>query len=462
MEIFYEIMGVNNKDGISMNNEYRDYPYFIIAPDDEAIYKDAQEAAEAFQKAIKRPNRTQVMVMTAPGIGHEVAGVNANGQAYLNTLDFQSSPMTQSFQNAYRNLPAPAAETAPESERPYYAVHGNNTKFYDAEKAAEAFYKAGSSPSIQAMVMKGVGYGHEVAGNNGRGEAFLNKLDFQNDPMTKAFQSAWEKLVEVLGPRPITEPAPQVAAPEPIVQAVAEPVTAAPAVEVAAPEAPQEPEYFSVPGESTKYYDAHEAALAFHKAQKTAHTSVSVMKGVGYGHEVAGVNSQGDAFLNKLDFQSHPMTQEFQKAYQAILDHEAKLNGPWYSVNGSSTKYFDAKEAAQAFHASEKNSQSNVMVMSGPGYGFESARVNSDGQAYLNKLEFQSNPMQIEFQKAYEEILANEKANTVAAQSPTLLAVIDLAKSDSLSTYMDKDLMSELLNKPAPATKKHEDSALSH
>jgi hypothetical protein len=68
--------------------------------------------------------------------------------------------------------------------------------------------------------------------------------------------------------------------------------------------------------------------------------------------------------------------------------------------------------------------------------------------------------MQIEFQKAYEEILENEKANTVAAQKPTLLAVIDLAKSDSLSTFMDDDLMAELLKKPAQATKRHDDAAL--
>jgi hypothetical protein len=446
-------------------NENRNYPYFVVTPDDDSIYRDAQEAVKAFHKAIKRPNQTMVMVMTAPGIGHEVAGVNANGDTYLNTIDFQSSAMTQAFQSAYRQIPAPSAapEVAAPAEKPYYAVNGFGNKFYDAQLAAEAFYDAGSSPSNQAMVMKGVGYGHEVAGNNANGQAFLNKLDFQSDPMTKAFQSAWEGLVATRGPRPVNEPKPQVVAPEAVAQAV-EPQVVAPVVVppvIAAPEVvkPAEPAYFSVPGDSTKYYDAQQAAMAFHKGPKNPHSEVMVMKGIGYGHQVAGVNSQGDAYLNKLDFQDHDMTKAFQKAYQDILDHEAKLNGPWYEIIGDATKYFDAKEAAQAFHASQMHPHSSIMVMSGPGYGFEAAGVNSEGQRYLNQKDFQSNPMQIAFKEAYEEVLANEKTKQAAA-SPILRAVIDLSKSDSLSTFMDDDLMEKITKKPVSKT--HEGSDLVH
>jgi hypothetical protein len=456
-----------------MNNDYRNYPYFVVTPDDDSIYRDAQEAAEAFSRAKKRPHMTQVMVMTAPGMGYQVAGVNANGEAFLNLLDFQSSQMTQDFQSAYRQIPCEPKVTDPvqPAERPYFSVSGNSTKFYDAPSAAQAFYDAGNTPSTQVLVMKGVGYGHEVAGNNTLGQAFLNKLDFQNDAMTKAFHSSWEKLIEALGPRPVVaQQAPVIApidpilvapqAPEPVIAPAAEaPDVPGPIVATPEPEKPAEQAYFSLPGDSTNYYDAKEAATAFHKSPKVEHTSVSVIKAVGIGHEVAGVNGRGEAFLNKLDFQDHVMTKAFQKAYQDILDHEAKHNGPWYEITGDPTKYFDAQEAAKAFQASPKALHSTVMVMSGPGYGFEAAGVNNEGQTYLNQKDFQSNPMQIAFKEAYEEVLANEKAK-LAAASPILRAVIDLSNSDSLSTFMDEDLMEKITKKPA--VKKHEGSQLTH
>lgn len=337
----------------------REYPFYTITSDSESIYKDAQDVAQAFFKAEKRPNQTQVMVMTSPGMGYEVAGVNASGDTYLNLMDFQSSQMTQDFQAAYRMGP------------------------------------------------------HE----------------------------------------------PVVVAP-----AVAEPVAVAALPErvLAVPEAPKPgaPEYFSLHGDSTQYYDSHEAAMAFHKGPKIPNTAVSVMKGVGYGHEVAGVNSRGDAFLNTLEFQGHEMTIAFQKAYQDILAKEAKLNGPWYEVSGDPTKYFDAQEAAKAFQASVKTRHSTVMVMSGPGYGFEAAGVNNEGETYLNQKDFQSNPMQLAFKAAFGEILSNEQANTPPSAEPTVIDVIELTQSDSLRTSMDVDLMKKLFGKP-PA-KEFEASQLIH
>jgi hypothetical protein len=338
----------------------REYPFYTITSDNESVYKDAQAVVQAFFKAEKRPNQTQVMVMTAPGMGYEVAGVNASGDTYLNLMDFQSSQMTQDFQAAYRMGPTEPVLVAP-------------------------------------------------------------------------------AVIE-----------PQVVA------------TALPAPVLAAPETPKPgaPEYFSLHGDSTQYYDAHEAAMAFHKGPKIPNTAVSVMKGVGYGHEVAGVNSRGDAFLNTLEFQGHEMTKAFQAAYQDILAKEAKLNGPWYEVSGDPTKYFDAQEAAKAFQASEKTPHSTVMVMSGPGYGFEAAGVNNKGETYLNQKDFQSNPMQLAFKQAYGEILANEQVKTSPSVGPTVIDVIELTQSDSLRTSMDPELMKKLFGKPP--VKEYEASQLIH
>lgn len=327
----------------------REYPFYVITTDNQSVYKDAQAVAQAFFSGEKRPNQTQVMVMTAPGMGYEVAGVNAHGVPYLNLMDFQSSQMTQDFQAAYRLGLA--------------------------------------EPSVKAPAMA----------------------------------------------------EPKVAS------------TASPAPSIATPEAatPAATEYFSLHGDSTQYLDAHEAAMAFHKGPKTANTSVSVMKGVGYGHEVAGVNSRGEAFLNTLEFQNHEMTKAFQKAYQDILAKEARLNGPWYEISGDPTKYFDAQEAAKAFQSSAKTPQSTVMVMSGPGYGFEAAGVNNEGKTYLNQKDFQAHPMQLAFKEAYSEILANKPTRPIPGAGPTIIDVIELSQSDSLSTVMDDDLMKKLFGKQA-------------
>jgi hypothetical protein len=338
----------------------REYPFYVITSDIESFYKDAQDAAQAFFSGVKRPNQTQVMVMTSPGMGYEVAGVNVRGDTYLNLMDFQSSQMTKDFQAAYHLGP-----TEPVVEAPAIA-----------------------EPQVAARVL----------------------------------------------------PAPVLAAPE-----VPKPAAS---------------EYFSLHGDSTQYYDAHDAAMAFHKGPKTPNTSVSVMKGVGYGHEVAGVNSRGEAFLNALEFQGHEMTKAFQTAYQDILAKEARLNGPWYEVSGDPTKYFDAQEAAKAFQASEKTPHSTVMVMSGPGYGFEAAGVNNEGETYLNQKDFQSHPMQLAFKEAYGEILTNEQANTPPSAGPTVIDVIELTQSDSLRTSMDPELMKKLFGKPP--VKEYEASQLIH
>lgn len=432
------------------------YPHYTVG---KSTYFDASEAARAFYHQSQGAT-LDVSVAQEPGVSFEVAGVNAEGQRYLNQLYFQNHPMMTAFKQAYTQV-LEQAQLAPEDVAPEgypkYTVGGRD--FDDAASAAKAYHNAPATQhEASVMVMQRPGTGFEVAGANPEGGKYLNQLDFQNHPMMTDFKASY---AEVAAVHPVVD-LPVEASP-PVVESIAVAAPVAPRVDPVPVEPP-----ISTAVEITHegypryevgnqvYPDAKSAAEAFLAIDPVdPKATAMVYQSPGMGFELGGVNSRGEKYLNQLDFQSHPMTVDFKQQYadieaqaQARQDIEtARANGyPHFNVNGE--KFFDPKEAAAAFNKIEgvpHVTQVHIVRNAGDGMGIDAGGVGGDGRKFVNNLDFQSNPQLIAFKQAFANIGKEMDGQTIEQPLNGLLS--KLHNAEGLKTNLSGKVFEQFSEK---------------
>lgn len=442
------------------------YPHYQVG---KSTYLDAREAARAFYLQSEGEN-LDVSVAQEPGVSFEVAGVNVEGQRYLNQLYFQNHPMMTAFKQAYTQV-LEQAQVAPEDVAPEgypkYTVGGRD--FDNAASAAKAYHDAPTTQhEASVMVMQRPGMGFEVAGANREGAKYLNQLDFQNHPMMTDFKASY---AEVVAAHPVVDL--PIEASQPVVESIAVAAPVAPQVEPVSVEPPVTTAGAEITHEgypryevgSQVYPDAKSAAEAFLAIDPADPKSTAmVYQSPGMGFELGGVNSRGEKYLNQLDFQSHPMTVDFKQQYadieaqaQARQDIEtARANGyPHFNVNGE--KYFDPKEAAAAFNKIEgvpHVTQVHIVRNAGDGMGIDAGGVGGDGRKFVNNLDFQSNPQLMAFKQAFADI-GKEMDGQKAEQSLNGL-LSKLVNGEGLKTNLNGKVFEQFSEK---ATRKVADAS---
>lgn len=428
------------------------YPHYQVG---QSTYSDAREAARAFYLQ-SETERLDVSVVQAPGMSFEVAGINAEGQRYLNQLYFQNHAMMTDFKAAYSQVleqAQVAPETAVPQGYPKYTVGGR--EYSDAASAAKAYHDAPAKQfEASVMVMQVPGMGFEVAGANLEGTKYLNQLDFQNHPMMTDFKASY---AEVVAAHPVIEAPIEVALPVVELVAVAAPI--APQAEPVPVEAPviNHEGYPRYEVGNQVYPDAKSAAEAFQAIDPAdPKATAMVYQSPGMGFELGGVNSRGEKYLNQLDFQSHPMTVDFKQQYadieaqaQARKDIEAaRASGyPHFNVNGE--KFFDPKEAAAAFSKIEgvpHVTQVHIVRNADDGMGIDAGGVGGDGRKFVNNLDFQSNPQLISFKQAFADI-GKEMEGQKAEQAPLNNLLSKLGNSEGLKTNLNGKVFEQFSEK---------------
>jgi hypothetical protein len=438
------------------------YPHYQVG---QSTYSDAREAARAFYLQ-SETERLDVSVVQAPGMSFEVAGINAEGQRYLNQLYFQNHPMMTDFKAAYsqelEQAPVAPEAAAPEGY-PKYTVGGR--EYSDAASAAKAYHDAPAKQfEASVMVMQVPGMGFEVAGASLEGTKYLNQLDFQNHPMMTDFKASY---AEVVAAHPVVEAPVEVAQPVVASVAVAAPIApqVQPAPVIAAAAEITHEGYPRYEVGNQVYPDAKSAAEAF-QAIDPANPKATAMvyQSPGMGFELGGVNSRGEKYLNQLDFQSHPMTVDFKQQYadieaQAQARHDidaARASGyPHFNVNGE--KYFDPKEAAAAFNKIEgvpHVTQVHIVRNAGDGMGIDAGGVGGDGRKFVNNLDFQSNPQLMAFKQAFADI--GKEMDGQKAERPLNGLLSKLVNGEGLKTNLSGKVFEQFSEK---ATRKVADAS---
>jgi hypothetical protein len=434
-----------------------EYPHYKVG---KSTYSDASEAARAFHHQ-SLGETLDVSVAQEPGVSFEVAGVNVEGQRYLNQLYFQNHPMMTAFKQAYTQV-LEQAQLAPEDVAPEgypkYTVGGRD--FNNATSAAKAYHSAPATQrEASVMVMQRPGMGFEVAGANLEGTKYLNQLDFQNHAMMTAFKASY---AEVVAAQLVVDV--PVEASQPVVESIAVAAPVAPQVDRVSFEPPVTAAAAEIPQEGYPRYevgnqvypDAKSAAEAFHAIDPAdPKATAMVYQSPGMGFELGGVNSRGEKYLNQLEFQSHTMTVDFKQQYaeldaqaQSLKDIEtARANGyPHFNVNGE--KFFDPKEAAAAFSKIEgipHVTQVHIVRNAGDGMGIDAGGVGGDGRKFVNNLDFQSNPQLIAFKQAFADIGKEMDGQTIEQPLNGLLS--KLHNAEGLKTNLSGKVFEQFSEK---------------
>ncbi len=206
----------------------------------------------------------------------------------------------------------------------------------DAESAAKAFYDLAGKKSFTgaAVVETDDRKAFELGGVNSAGEKYLNHLYFQQDPMMKAFKAAYENILN------------------PAVNVTKE------SIGRTEPAIIEKQGYPQLKVAQSTFSDVQQALSAFLSLplDKAMTGAVRIQLSEERAIEIAGINANGQRYLNTSHHQDQALLKAFQEVYQ---DKTALGLG---SRNLESIKPLDASPLKESLRQikQENTSESNA------------------------------------------------------------------------------------------------------